>query len=158
MLLLGDRPVRYRILAPLVLILAILPIVVTPAADPPGEEQARAAAQRFGQALQKGDASILGSVLPEKGKVLLRLDLLGPGEGYFSPNQVEALLREFFAHGTIQSFKLLRVEHDAQSYALANGRVELTDRAGRPARIELHLAFQAEDGRWVLREIRETRP
>jgi hypothetical protein len=140
-----------------VAILAILAQYPAGAEDPPGEKQAREAAIRFGQALQQGDPSALSSVLPDKGKVQVRLELLGPGDGFLSPQQVVALLREFLEQGSVESFKLLRVEHDADRYALAHGRAELTDRTGRPARIDLQLAFQPENGRWVLREIRETR-
>jgi len=128
------------------------------AAQELGEDAAREAALQFGLALKQGDPSALRAVLPQRGKVLLRLQVLGPEDGSFSPGQVEALLQDFFRQGSARSFDLLSVEHDPQRYALARGRAMLTDRQGRPARVDLHLAFQPEDGRWVLREIRETRP
>lgn len=162
MLLGGGRLVLRRI-APPVFLLVLAVATVSPAADPEqapepsGEEQARDAAVRFGQALEQGDAALLKSLMPAKGKVQLRLDLLGPADGFFSPNQVTALLGGFLERGSVTSFDLVRVEYDEQHYALAHGRAGLLDRAGRPARVDLQLAFQPEDGRWVLREIRETK-
>lgn len=127
-------------------------------AQEPGDEEARSAALQFGLALKQADPAALRSILPQRGKVQLRLQVLGPEEGSFSAGQVEALLQDFFSQGSARSFDLLSVEHDPRHYALARGRAVLVDRQGRPARVELHLAFQPEDGRWVLREIRETRP
>jgi hypothetical protein len=154
--------VRRRIAVPL-LVLFLAAGGGTPADEPAtaaeqtGQEQARAAAARFGQALEQGDAALLKDLLPARGKVQLRLDLLGPGDGFFSPNQVLALLSGFLDQGSVNSFDLVRVEFDENRYALAYGRAELVDRTGRPARVDLQLAFQPEDGRWVLREMRETK-
>lgn len=140
-------------------VLLLLGPAFLPAAEEAAEEdQARAAALLFGTAMKSADLSVLRPVLPEKGKIQLRLVHLGPEEGFFSSSQVEALLRDFLEQGSIRSFDLLRVEYDANRFALAHGRALLSDREGRPARVNLHLAFQPEDGRWVLREIRETRP
>jgi hypothetical protein len=122
----------------------------------PGHGEAREAALQFGKALRQGDVAALRSLLPAQGNVQLRLQVLGPQDGSFSPSQVEALWRDFFRQGAARSFDLLSVEHDPERYALARGRALLTDRQGRPARVDLHLVFQPENGRWVLREIRET--
>lgn len=122
------------------------------------EDAARGAALRFGNALTQGNPSLLRDILPARGNVQLRLEVLGPADGSFSPSQVEALLRDFLRQCDARSFDLLSVEFDPRRYALARGRATLTDRQGRPASVDLHLAFQPEDGRWVLREIRETRP
>jgi len=150
--------VRRPVAATLLALLAWLAWAPGVGAQALAEDEAREAALQFGLALKQGDPSALRSVLPQRGKVLLRLQVLGPEDGSFSPGQVEALLQDFFRQGSARSFDLLSVEHDPQRYALARGRAMLTDRQGRPARVDLHLAFQPEDGRWVLREIRETRP
>jgi len=121
-------------------------------------EAARAAALQIGHALRVSDLRTLRPHLPERGKVQVRLEVMGPADGFFSAGQVEALLGEFLQHGSVRSFDLLAVENQDDRYALARGRATLTDRDGRPARVELHLAFEPEGERWVLREIRETRP
>ena len=126
------------------------------AGQSPGEPAAHEAVERFGHALTSADTSLLKSLLPRRGKVQLRLVRMGSYEGYFSPSQVEALLRDFLDQGAVRSFRALRVEHDPGGVALARTRLELTDRQGRPVSVEVRLAFQPEDGHWVLREIRET--
>jgi hypothetical protein len=147
---------------PLVALLAILllagPAATLAAADEDDRKQARAAALIFGKALTEGDAALLRTILPQRGKIQVRLIALGPGEGFYSAGQVESLIRDFLEQGSVASFELLGVEHDADRYALARGRAMLTDRQGRSVRAGLHLAFQPEEGRWVLREIRETHP
>jgi hypothetical protein len=128
------------------------------AAGSPAIDQARGAALKFGQALKGGEVSHLRDILPAQGKVRLNLHCLGPAEGFFSAGQVEALLREFLEQGSIRSFDLIGLEHDPQHFAIAHGRSLLTDREGRPARIDIYLSFQPEGDRWVLREVRETEP
>jgi len=137
------------------LALVALTVLVATAAGP-GEDAARRSAEMFGQALVRADLSLLRPILPSKGKVQLTLVRMGPEDGFFSPSQVEALLRDFLALGSVQSFKTTRVEHDPQGVALVSARVELKDKQGTPASIGLHLAFQPEDESWVLREVRET--
>ncbi|MCP3978777.1 MAG: hypothetical protein GY716_05535 [bacterium] len=127
-------------------------------ASGPGEPAARKAAEAVGAALVRGDTSQLRTLLPERGKVQLRLARLGPEEGFFSPGQVQTLLRDFLGHGSIDSFRIRHFEHEAGCYALARAAAKVTDRDGRPANLELHLAFQPEGERWVLRELREAPP
>jgi hypothetical protein len=88
--------------------------------------------------------------------VHLALIRLGPEEGAFGASQVEALFRDFLAGGKVSSFVVARCESDAKSSALAHGKAAIVDRDGRSARIDLHLAFEPEDGRWVLREVKES--
>jgi len=121
-----------------------------------GEEEARRSARLFGQALTSGQASLLRTILPESGKIHLAAPRLGPEEGYFGASQVEALLGDFLSQGSVRSFEVLRLESDGKTNALARARAVLTDRQGRPARLGIHLSFQTEDDRWVLREIKET--
>lgn len=125
-------------------------------ADP--EQAPRAAAVAFGEALIGADAARLKSLLPARGKVRLRLSCFGPEEGVYGPGQVEALLRDFLRNGSVQTFEVVRVEADAQRFAVVHGRAGVIDRQGRPTRLEVHLSLQPEDGRWVLREIREKAP
>ncbi len=131
-------------------------LAASPAAATTGEEDARKAARLFGQALTSGQASMLRPILPEGGKIHLAASRLVPEEGYFGASQVEALLGDFLSQGSVRSFELLRLESDGKTNALAHARAVLTDRQGRPARLGIHLAFQAEQDRWVLREIKET--
>ncbi len=122
----------------------------------PGEAEARRSARAFGQALTSGQASLLRPILPSGGKVHLSLPKIVPEEGWFASSQVEALLADFLSQGSVRSFELLRMESDGKTNALARGRAVLQDRQGRPMRLGLHLSFQPEGERWVLREIRET--
>ena len=120
-----------------------------------GEDDARRSARLFGQALTTGQASLLRPILPASGKVHLAVSSLVPEEGYFGASQVEALLADFLSQGSVRSFEVLRLESDGKTNALARGRAVLTDRQGRPVRLGIHLAFQTEDDRWVVREIKE---
>ena len=138
-----------------VLLLALL-VAATAAAQGPGKEATREAVDTFGRGLTDGDLSLLRPLLPQKGKVQLNLVRLGPERGSFSASQVEALLRDFLTQGSVQSFETTRVEHDPDGIALASARLEMTDKQGRSASIDLHLTFQPDGERWVLREIRET--
>ena len=138
------------------LAVGLLAALLPAAAQAPGEQAVRDCAATFGRALQSADAALLRPILPSRGKVRVRLVRLGPESGSFSASQVEALMQGFFRQGSIQSFEVLRIEHDPKGYALIRGRVELTDRDGRPGRVDLHLALQPEGERWVLREIRES--
>lgn len=124
----------------------------------PGATAARAAAERFSTAVARADVALLRELLPARGKVQLRLVSVGPEEGFFSAGQVQALFRDFMARGTLRSFEPLHVEDDPSRSAIVRGRSRVTTSDGRPAQIELRLTFQPEDGRWVLREIRETPP
>ena len=155
MLVDGDDVLRPLIpasaLAAACLVVA-LPLV---AADVPGEDEARDAAKQVGSALERGEASALRAVLPARGKVRLHLERLGPQDGSFSAQQVEALLGGFLDEGAVLSFELTRLDHQSLRYALAHARLSVRDRQGRHADVVLRLAFQPEEGRWVLREIRE---
>jgi hypothetical protein len=143
-----------RFVATVLLLAGLFPVAA--AAQSPGEAAARDAVDRFGRALTSGNVSSLGALLPQKGKVQLKLVRLGPEQGAFSASQVEALLRDFLVQGSVQTFKTLRVEHDPHGVAIASSRLDLKDKQGRPATVELHLVFQPEGERWVVREIRET--
>ena len=133
----------------------VLALTATPAmAD--ADDGARAAAATFGRALVAGSAEALRPILPEHGRVHLTLARLGPEEGLFGARQVEALFRDFLASGKVASFEVLRCDSDGPRSALARGRAAITDREGRTGRIGLHLGFEPEGERWVLREVKET--
>ncbi len=152
----GPPPRRLRSVLVLSLAAAVLLVSNGAARAATDEDQARKAARLFGQALTSGQASLLRSILPAGGKVHLAASRLVPEEGYFGSSQIEALLGDFLSQGSVRSFELLRLESDGKTNALAHARAVLTDRQGRPARLGIHLAFQAEQDRWVLREIKET--
>ncbi len=153
----SERGVRARFVEALALaVVAIALAAAHPARAATDEEDARKAARLFGQALTSGQASMLRPILPDGGKVHLAASRLVPEEGYFGASQVEALLGDFLSQGSVRSFELLRLESDGKTNALVQARAVATDRQGRPARLGIHLAFQAEQNRWVLREIKET--
>jgi hypothetical protein len=138
-------------------LLAVVPALPSAHASD-SEEQVRTAALVFGRALARDDAPAMRSILPSRGKVRLRLIRFGPEEGTYSAEQVQALFNDFLRLGTVRSFDLLRLQSAGDQYALAHARARVVDRDGRPADVDLHLTFQPEGERWVLREIRETPP
>jgi hypothetical protein len=123
-----------------------------------GEQQAKTAALEFGRALKQGDTSLMRPVLPSRGKVRLRLIRFGPEDGSYSADQVQVLFKDFLRHGAVRSFDLLRLQCASEQFALVHSRVRIADRDGRPAEVDLHVTFQPEGDRWVVREIRETPP
>lgn len=134
------------------LVLAIVLAVFSAQAD----DGARAAATTFGKALMTAKAEALRPILPARGRVHLALVRLGPEEGLFGAQQVEALFREFLARGTMVSFDVTRCESRERGSARAHAAAAITDRDGRSGRIGLHLGFEPEGDRWVLREVKET--
>ena len=123
-----------------------------------GEEQAKTAALQFGRALTVSDTSRLASILPDRGKIRLRLTGFGPAAGSYSADQVAAIFNNFLREGAVRSFDLLRLECASEQFAFVHARAQVADRDGRPVEIDLHLTFQPEGDHWVLREIRETPP
>ena len=140
------------VVSSLALVLVTLLAFPCPCADDGG----RAAATTFGKALTSAKADALRPILPERGRVRLILLRLGPEDGLFGAQQVEALFRDFLAHGTIASFDLTRFEGGDRGSALAHGTAAITDRGGRSGRIGLHIGLAQEGSRWVLREVKET--
>ena len=117
---------------------------------------AREAAAGFGRALLASNAGSLLPLLPQQGRVHVTLLRLGPEDGRFGANQVVALFRDVLASGKIATFEILRCETDGSRSALAHATASIVDREGRSGRIGIHLAFEPEGGRWVLREVKET--
>ena len=122
------------------------------------DESARVAAAAFGRALESQNAAALLPLLPTAGRVHVTLLRLGPEEGRFGATQVVALFRDFMAGGKISTFEVLRCEGEGGLTALAHGRALVVDREGRSGRVGIHLALEREDGRWVIREVKETAP
>jgi hypothetical protein len=121
-----------------------------------GAESPRDAAERFGSALATERLEDLRPLLPQRGKVRLKLVRLGPEDGEFGADQVEAILADFLASGAVSTFEVARAEEGGSGDGLVNGRATVVDRGGRSCRVRLHLAFEMEAGRWILREIKET--
>ena len=146
------NPVRWRraLRRTLCAALLVVGVVASAGAGP------REAAEVFGRSLTRPDPSLLRYVLPSRGKVRLSLDRMGPENGAFGPPQAEALLRDFLAAGSVQSFQVFTVDTDGRSYAVVGARAGLTDRRGRAARVRIRMALEPENGRWVLRELRES--
>lgn len=135
-------------------ILLVLLLVSSPAIGAP--TSAGSGAEHFGAALTTGDLKQLRLVLPDQGRVRLKLAHFGPADGQFSAGQVEAIFKDFLANGSVQAFEIARIEGDNVNYGVVAGRASLTDRSGRSRRVTLLLSFQPEAGRWVLREVKET--
>lgn len=131
-------------------------IAGAPSSADTARDTARIAAARFGEALRAGTAGDLGGILPSEGKVRLFLVRIGREQGSFAPSQIVALFDEFLSQSEVKSFDVLRVDAAGEASARALGRAMLIDRQGRPWRVAIHLALQFEDGRWVLREIKES--
>ena len=153
------RPGRYTLSLPAILsILSILMFAGLLGAQSAETDDARKSAERFARALEGSNAGLIGAMLPEQGKIQLRLRRLGPEEGAFSGRQVESLFRDFFRQGVIRSAEVERIDQQTGSYALGRLRVHGVDAEGRKLDLRLHLGFQTENERWILREIRETPP
>ena len=133
-----------------------LAVGVMAAASAIAQSDPRVAAETFGNALESGHPERLRQILPKEGKVRLKLASFGPEDGFFGAGQVEALFRNFLEHGSVKKFEVTRVDGDA-TYALVHARVALVDRDGRDQLVGMQLAFQPEDQRWILREIKELR-
>jgi hypothetical protein len=136
--------------------LAVAAALIGTQAQVKAEDGARKAANAFGQALVARSAEALRPILPQQGRVHLSLIRLGPEEGLFGARQVEAVFREFLASGSVASFEVMRCESDPKRSALAHARAAITERDGRSGKIGIHLAFEPEGDRWVLREVKET--
>jgi hypothetical protein len=138
----------------------IFSALVASVAEPVAQDSKAAiekAAREFGLALTQAELSRLKPLLPRRGKVHLRLQHLGPEQGSYSAGQVLALLDDFLQVGSVRSFELSpRCDGDRRRYSLVRGRADVRDREGRDVVVELHLTLVPEDGRWILREIRET--
>jgi len=144
-------------IAALLVALVLSPAVAESKAVVDQEAAAEETAREFGRALTQAELSRLKPLLPRRGKVQLRLQHLGPEQGSYSAGQVLALLDDFLQVGSVRTFELSpRCEGDRRRYTLVRGQAEVTDREGRDVTIELHLTIVPEDGRWILREIRET--
>ncbi len=135
------------------LFLAPIPTSVT--LPSPEDDAARECAESFRDALLSGDAAGLNDLLPSRGKVQVRLELLGPQEGAMSGSQVGAWFQSFLKRGKVESFEIVRVEQTTD-YAVARCRASVRQANGFRGRVGLHLALQSEEGRWVVREIRES--
>jgi len=144
-------------IAALFVVLALAPAAADSKAVPEQEAAVEEAAREFGRALTDSDLTRLKPLLPQRGKVRLRLEHLGPEQGSYSAGQVLALFGNFLQVGSVRNFDLSpRCEGDRRSYTVVRGLAELTDREGRDVVVELRLTIVPEDGRWILREIRES--
>lgn len=138
--------------------LLLFVMLVTPVGSPwagTGKDDASEAARRFGSALTSASSSSLKPLLPVRGTVHLALKRLAQEEGSFGSSQVEAVFHDALSRVVVRSYEVIRIECDGQTMAVVRGRAGLTDAQGRSGQVSLHLSFQPEDGRWVIREIKE---
>ena len=144
--------------APVSTLLLIAALTSTVLSAATGEEQARSSALKFGRALTLSDTAQFKPLLPDRGKVRLRLFGFGPAEGSYSPDQVAAVFNDFLREGKVRSFEIQRIECAGERFAFVKSTLKVVNKDGHDARVELHLTFQPEGKRWVLREIRESPP
>ena len=135
--------------------LVIVLLVVHGLAVAPLAEAPRTAVDAFGAALIAGNADRLREVFPSRGKVRVRLVRLGPEQGALRGSQLHAVLQDFLERGNVTSFEVRTVER-SERQALATADLALIDSEGGRAKVRLHLSFEPEDDRWVLREMRES--
>ena len=148
-----------RGVAPLLILWGALALAADPGPAVPSPDEAKQGALRFGQALTSADMALLRPLLPVRGKVRLRLiHVAGPEEGSYSPGQVESLLGGFLGKNRIDSFEIVRDEGSRDGFAIVHALVHVRCPDGKASRVHLHLTFEPEEGRWILREIRETPP
>jgi hypothetical protein len=115
----------------------------------------RETVEAFGAALVAGKADRLRVALPDQGKVLVGLARFGPEIGALRGGHLGAVLSDFLERGSVTSFTVRTVEQ-SDTLALATADVTLIDADGSRANVRLHLSLEPENGRWVLREIRES--
>ncbi len=127
-----------------------------PALAEDGRHEAGQAAERFARTLRSGEPSALHAILPRDGKILVSMAETGSGAGYYGSSQVEALFGSYLAGHRFRECSIEHLEIQESSYA----RVDLTAIHDGPdnqrATVSFRLALHLEQGRWVLREIRES--
>ncbi|MBD3869027.1 MAG: hypothetical protein IFK94_12965 [Acidobacteria bacterium] len=121
-----------------------------------GRKEAGQAAERFARALSTGESEALQALLPQSGKILVSISDIGQGAGYFGRSQVEALFSGYLAEFDFSDCRIDHIEVQESSYS----RIDLTANRTGPgdavSAVVFRLAFQPEQDRWVLREIRES--
>jgi hypothetical protein len=121
-----------------------------------GRKEAGEVADRFAQALKAGEPEAIQTLLPRSGKILVSIPETGNGAGYFGKSQVAALFGRYLAEFNFSDCRIDHIEIQDSSYA----RVDLTANRTGPgdavSAVVFRLALQPEQGRWVLREIRES--
>lgn len=143
---------------PILLSLLLLCIALVPldAASAAGEKEARGAGQLFADVLTTGQPARLDPILPASGKIMVSLAGRNAGTGYFGVSQAKALLQTWLENGTGKDGKILHVEVQDDSYARVELSIRRTVHGGAEQSARFRLGLQPENGRWVLREIRET--
>ena len=140
---------------PGLLVFAIgLTVLPSPAAT--GGEEAGQVAERFARVLNDRRPADLQEILPRSGKILISIPDAGRTAGYYGNSQVEALFTGYLAGTTFRDCRIDHIEVQDGSYARIDLTANRTGPDGEPAAVVYRLALQPEQGRWVLREIRES--
>ena len=121
-----------------------------------GREKAGQAAERFAHALRTGELSALHAILPQNGKILVSMAEPGSGAGYYGASQVEALFGSYLAGRRFRGCRIEHLEIQESSYARADLTAVRDGPDGDRATVFFRLALHLDQGRWVLREIRES--
>jgi hypothetical protein len=149
-----HRTVIYWLL-PLLLIVLIWTPTQARLIEP--TEGAGEAVNAFGQALTSGKSSALKRWFPDDGKIRVRLVQFGDEQGALRSGQLLVILQAFFERGAVDRFKIETIE-EADTIAIVIAIVQLRTTHGTRESVRLHLSFQRNGDRWVVREFREARP
>ena len=144
------RPILLRLL---LLCIALVPL---DAASAVGEKEARGAGQLFTDVLTSGEPARLDPILPVSGKIMVSLAGENTGAGNFGVSQARALLQAWLKNGTGKDGKVLHVEVRDNRYARVELSIRRSVHGGAEQAVRFRLGLQPENGRWVLREIRES--
>ncbi len=121
------------------------------------EPQLKAEVSKLTTALLEADRSTLRTYWPNKGKVLLNLQVLGPEDGYFSSAQADVVLSGALASKRIVRLNFSNIEADEQCFAVVQGSVVVETPDGVHHDGRLRVVLQPAGESWEIREIRESR-
>lgn len=127
------------------------------ATEPSDLAAARATATEFGRALEEASTRGLAAHLPTTGRVRLQLErLVGHERGFFSARQVVTLLRTFLQEGSVDAFHIETAETTAERFVRIDATARITNHKGVTRPAMLRIILELEQGRWVVRELRES--
>ena len=138
-----------------VVVLVTAVLLAVPASFSSTGGEVRATTDRLLAWLSGGPGDLPSGVLPERGTVQFGLRTLGSARSAVGPGQAQAVLGDL--RDVLKRHRITTESVDVRESSWAWVRVRATDPEGRVIAVVL-LAFHAEDGGWVLRELREASP
>ena len=151
----GLNTTRNTLPSVVVVVVVVAAALFVAPAQSSTEADVRAAADGLMAWLAGGPASAPTRILPDRGTVQFGLRTLGSARSAVGSGQAKAVLAEL--RDSVRGYRTAIGSVDVEESSWAWVRISIEDRDGRPVTVLL-LAFHAEDGRWVLRELRETPP